>query len=71
MRLINTVQAVSEQKASTPHRVTGFVKSNTLREPMRCDATAGLNSDQIPEIEAYSQNPKDDSCDGVDCGLEC
>ena len=21
--------------------------------------------------EAYSQNPKDDSCDGVDCGLEC
>ena len=22
-------------------------------------------------VEAYSQNPKDDSCDGVDCGLEC
>ena len=22
-------------------------------------------------LEAYSQNPKDDSCDGVDCGLEC
>ena len=21
--------------------------------------------------EAYSQNPKDDPCDGVDCGLEC
>ena len=21
--------------------------------------------------EAYSQNPKDDSCDGVYCGLEC
>lgn len=21
--------------------------------------------------EAYSQNPKDDSCGGVDCGLEC
>ena len=27
---------------------------------------------ETPEdIEAYSQNPKDDSCDGVDCGLEC
>ena len=23
------------------------------------------------DMEAYSQNPKDDSCDGVDCGLEC
>ncbi len=23
------------------------------------------------DIEAYSQNPKDDSCDGVDRGLEC
>ena len=22
-------------------------------------------------LEAYSQNPKDDSRDGVDCGLEC
>ena len=22
-------------------------------------------------LEAYSQNPKDDPCDGVDCGLEC
>jgi len=21
-------------------------------------------------FEAYSQNPKDDSCDSVDCGLE-
>ena len=25
----------------------------------------------IGDKEAYSQNPKDDSCDGVDCGLEC
>ena len=26
---------------------------------------------RIAYKEAYSQNPKDDPCDGVDCGLEC
>ena len=30
-----------------------------------------LDSLEKRYCEAYSQNPKDDSCDGVDCGLEC
>ena len=29
-----------------------------------------VNSLRSRGIEAYSQNPKDDSCDSVDCGLE-
>ena len=32
---------------------------------------AGLLPYRKWDLEAYSQNPKDDSCDGVDCGLEC
>ena len=43
----------------------------TIEQPMESGLRAVHQERLEEDNEAYSQNPKDDSCDGVDCGLEC
>ena len=49
-----------------------FPLTRVVKLPRRpSSAPLGTFDESSPYTEAYSQNPKDDPCDGVDCGLEC
>lgn len=64
-RVDGTDVVVAVPKPYSVHQVYGHGKTTRGRcHASRCAATASI-------IEAYSQNPKDGSHDGIDYGLEC